>query len=272
MIRHPSNVGMVANWNSGLEASCGKYFGKLDDDNRYLPRFLEKTVAALDATPRATYSFTDEWFIQADGRRDLAPADKLSRKYGRMERKTGIQPDSGLLSLQQSPGINSCVFAREKLVAAGGFRTFADEIADFDAFINLAMCGCAAYYVSERLIEYRVHAGQNASTLLMDKKKAQTAIDVLQACRFHGEAETLRHLKLAQAYVSLSRVLLLNQDLESAKHAISTARGLMPNNARALLLAGLLNLPPSMLCYGLRLRYGIDVKCNRQSSAAHPIS
>ena len=49
-LRHKQNVGMVHNWNSGLSVSVGHYFCKLDDDNRYLETFLEKTVQALQET------------------------------------------------------------------------------------------------------------------------------------------------------------------------------------------------------------------------------
>ena len=130
-LRHEQNVGMVRNWNSGLEASGGRYFCKLDDDNRYLETFLEKTVQALQETPEAAFTFCDEWRIDEQGVRDISETEKDSLHYHRTGLSEGLCLDTPLLAVWQAAGINSAVFQREEFVSGGGFRELAGNLADF---------------------------------------------------------------------------------------------------------------------------------------------
>ncbi len=255
-LRHEQNIGMVANWNSGLQASVGEYFCKLDDDNRYLETFLEKTVTALQETPDAALVFTDEWFIDAEGKRDVPVTEDSSRRYGRTGLSGGKCPNTALIAAQQSPGINSSLFIREALVAVGGFRPLGETIADLDVFLNLASRGYAACYVPERLAEYRTHSGMGTHDLITNMGKARTAIRIWEAHQYQGAAEKMRQRKLAQSYISLGRTLLLNQDVQSARDAIRQSLKIQPGQPKALALAGLLNLPKPLIHYGLHLRYG----------------
>ena len=255
-LRHEQNVGMVQNWNSGLTASRGHYFCKLDDDNRYLETFLEKTVQALQETPDAAFAFTDEWRIDAAGNRDKHTTEEASHHYQRATLAGGICKDTALLAVQQAPGINAALFDLEVLIKAGGCRELAGNFADFDVFLNLAAQGYQAAYVPERLVEYRQHEQQDSGTYLKSITKANLTITILKASQFEGEAEQLRREKLAQAYVTLSRVMLLNRDVQAARAAIQNALQLTPANARTRIVAGGLNLPVPLIEYGLRLRYG----------------
>ena len=255
-LRHEQNVGMVGNWNSGLEASGGRYFCKLDDDNRYLETFLEKTVQALQETPDAAFAFTDEWFIDAEGKRDRAVTEESSRRYGRTGLAGGRCADTALLAAQQSAGINASLFARQTLADVGGFRPLGETIGDLDVFLNLAGHGCAACYVPERLAEYRIHSGMGTSDLKTNIDKVRTAIRIWEAHHYEGAAEEMRRQKLARSYVSLGRMLLLNGDVKSARDAVRRSLKIQPRHPKTLALAGLLHLPEPLIQYGLRLRYG----------------
>ena len=258
-LRHEQNIGMVQNWNSGLAASRGHYFCKLDDDNRYLDTFLEKTVQALQETPDAAFVFTDEWLIDAEGNRDHVVTDQLSKHYGRTGLAGGRCADTALLAVQQSIGINAAVFVREQVASLGGFRTFAGSGADIDLFLWLARHEKAACYIPERLEEYRSHKGMSTGDLLANPRKAQASVAMWEDYRFSGQAERLRQEKLAQAYATLSRVLLLNHDVKAARTAIKRALQITPTNTRVKIIALSLNLPMPFIHYGLRLRYGNQV-------------
>lgn len=255
-LRHEQNVGMVENWNSGLQASRGYYFCKLDDDNRYLETFLEKTVKALQETPDAAFAFTDEWFIDAEGKRDSAVTEKSSKHYGRTGLPGGRCPDTALLAAQQSSGINSSLFVRQALATVGGFRSLGETIGDLDVFLNLASNGYVACYVPERLAEYRLHSGMGTHDLVTNSEKVRTAIRIWEAHEYQGAAEKMRRSKLAQSYISLGRTLLLNRDVQSARDAIRQSLRIESRRPKTLALAGFLNLPEPLIQYGLRLRYG----------------
>lgn len=254
-LRHERNVGMVQNWNSGLAASRGRYFCKLDDDNRYLETFLEKTVQALQETPDAAFAFTDEWFIDADGKRDQAVTEASSRRYGRTGLAGGRCADTALLAAQQSAGINASLFVRESLAAVGGFRLLGETIGDLDVFLNLASHGSVACYVPERLAEYRIHTGMGTHDLKTNTDKVRTAIRIWEAHQYQGAAEEVRQQKLAQSYISLGRTLLLNRNVQSARHAIRHSLTL-ERSAKTQALASFLALPEPLIQYGLRQRYG----------------
>jgi len=256
VFRHEHNLGMVGNWNSGLEASCGQYFGKLDDDNKYLPTFLEKTIQALEATPKASLAFVDEWFIDDHGKRDVALTEKMSRHYGRNLLKAGLQSDMALLAVQQAIGINGTLLVREAVKKVGGFRPSADSGADMDLFLRLAQCGHYIYFISERLAEYRTHEGMSTADLLSNQQKAQATVAIWETYSFRGIAEYLRREKLVRAYITLCRVMLLKHDVAAARIALRNAVKLAPSKPGPFLLMLCLSLPESLIQQALHFRYG----------------
>lgn len=255
-LRQSNNVGILGSWQAGLAASRGRYFVILDDDNCFLPTFLEKAVAALQATPIAVYVFTDEWFVNAERNRNVQVTEAASKQYGRTGLMPGLHEDSSFIALRQSPGINSSLFDRQKLVDAGGFRTLGGELADFDVFLNLAYLKKSCYYIPERLLEYRIHAGANTATLADRTDQAKTSIAILQSLSFEGQAEHYRRRRLAGNHVWLSRALALHGDFGAARKEVKKARLLTPKDLRTLLISTLLALPMSVLCQVLRMRYG----------------
>lgn len=258
--RHEPGLGAADNWRFCLSASRGEYFVALDDDNVFLPNFIEKTVTALKATPDATFAFTDEWRIDSEGVRDISESDKASRYNHRSSLREGLQPNSDLLAVQQAYGINASLFRREALVSTGGFRKLAGDFADFDVFLNMTQQGHKSYYVPERLVEYRQHLGQDGGTYLTSISKALSKIAILEACSFQNEAEHQRLQKLLQSYLTLSRVMLLNNNFKDARSAIKKALFLNPLHPKSLLLAGFLNLPPSLIRHALQQRYGKKIE------------
>jgi glycosyltransferase involved in cell wall biosynthesis len=260
ILRHEANIGMVANWNSGLQASRGRYYAKLDDDNHYLPAFLEKTVGLLERTPEAGFAFTDEWFIDGAGERLGRVTEERASEYGRATLAPGLHKDTPLLAARQSCGINTTTFIRSVLLEAGGFRAFGGTIADLDVFLNLASQGTLACFVPERLGEYRIHEGMGTSDLLINTQKARHAVAMWEAFRFEGTAERLRRDRLANAYTGLTRVLLLNKDVPGARGAIAAGRKAAPTRLRTLLTWLLLRLPAPLIESVLQRRYGRELE------------
>lgn len=255
-VRHDPALGASGNWRFCLAHSRGKYFAALDDDNRYLPDFLEKAVAAFEASPDTSFVFSDEWRIDSAGKRDEHSSEADSAHYQRLGLAAGACKDTALLAVQQAPGINAVLFDRKALVEAGGFRELAGDLADFDVFLNLAAQGHQAAYIPERLVEYRQHGDQDGGTYLRSVEKARSFLAILESVSFQGQAEQERLSKLAQAYVTLSRTLLLNGDTNEARKAVRAALQIQPSNLRSRLLAAILQLPNGLLQSGLKQRYG----------------
>jgi glycosyltransferase involved in cell wall biosynthesis len=69
-IRHPENIGMIANFNSALELAEGEFVKILCADDLLAPESIAKQVAALDeAGPTATMAVSQHNMISARGRR-----------------------------------------------------------------------------------------------------------------------------------------------------------------------------------------------------------
>jgi glycosyltransferase involved in cell wall biosynthesis len=66
--RNPVNIGSDRNFNLCAELARGEYFMTVAYDDRMHPQYLEKTVAALDADPGASFCHTRAWEIDADGK------------------------------------------------------------------------------------------------------------------------------------------------------------------------------------------------------------
>ncbi|MGC1307180.1 MAG: glycosyltransferase [Phormidesmis sp.] len=162
-IRHPQNIKRSRNMRSGYEAAKGQYFIKFDDDDALTPTFLEKTIAVLDAQPKVDFICSDHWIINARNERDREATAANSAKWGKDRLGDGIIDD--LLTetfLHQSLQVGSSLFRKSSLDAVDFMRFEADGCEDFDLLVRCAIAGQTAYFIPERLMEYRFHGGQTS--------------------------------------------------------------------------------------------------------------
>ncbi|MEL6471739.1 MAG: glycosyltransferase [Cyanobacteria bacterium J06623_4] len=162
-IRHPENIKRSRNMRSGYEAAKGEYFIKFDDDDALTPTFLEKTVAVLDAHAEVDFVCSDHWVINARNERDEAATAANSAKWGKDKLKEGVIED--LLReafVTQSLQVGSTLFRKRSLDAVDFMRFEADGCEDFDLLVRCAIAQQTAYFIPERLMEYRFHGGQTS--------------------------------------------------------------------------------------------------------------
>ena len=196
-IRHPQNIKRSRNMRSGYEAAQGEYFIKFDDDDALTPTFLEKTVAALKANPTVDFVCTDHWVINAKNQRDEDATAANSAKWGKDRLKEGIIDD--LLRetfVHQSLQVGSSLFRKSSLEAVDFMRFEADGCEDFDLLVRCAIAQQTAYFIPERLMEYRFHGGQ--TSLRQDIHFLSAKSFCLDGYRFlqRPELETIRQSKL----------------------------------------------------------------------------
>ena len=162
-IRHPQNIKRSRNMRSGYEAAQGDYFIKFDDDDALTPTFLERAVAVLDANADIDLVCSDHWIINARNERDQAATAENSAKWGKDRLNEGVVPD--LLQetfVAQSLQVGSSLFRKRSLDAVDFMRFAADGCEDFDLLVRCALAGQTAYFIPEKLMEYRIHGGQNS--------------------------------------------------------------------------------------------------------------
>ncbi len=162
-IRHPQNIKRSRNMRSGYEAAIGEYFIKFDDDDALTPSFLEKTVAVLDAHPDADFVCSDHWIINVHNERDEAATTANSAKWGKDRLAYGkIEDLVAETFVRQSLQVGSSLFRKTSLDAVDFMRFEADGCEDFDLLVRCALAGQTAYFIPERLMEYRFHGGQTS--------------------------------------------------------------------------------------------------------------
>ncbi len=157
VIELDANQGIVGASNAALDAATGELIVMLDHDDVLLPVTIERLVAALTATPGASFAYSDNALLRADGR----VADPF------------YKPDFSPERLRHQNYVLHCVMARADAVRqVGGFRPGFDGAQDHDLVLRLSEVGDVVH-VPEVLYHWReapasVAADSNAKPYAYD--------------------------------------------------------------------------------------------------------
>jgi glycosyltransferase involved in cell wall biosynthesis len=144
-LRQP-NRGVAAARNRGLEAAQGELISFLDQDDLWLPRKLERQVAALESDRSAQMSMCHwEAFLE--------PGDELPA-WANPE----VLGDSNM-----SPQLGTLLVTRELVEEVGPFDTSYFAANDVDWFIRAQELGVRVAVVDEPLQRYRIHDDNNSA-------------------------------------------------------------------------------------------------------------
>ncbi|KAM3098506.1 glycosyltransferase family 2 protein [Phormidesmis sp. 146-35] len=235
-IRHPQNVGKSNNMRSGFEAAIGEYFIKFDDDDRLTPDYLLKTSQILDENPQIDFVGTDHWVINPDNLRDQNATELNSKKWGRTSLLEGIVDNLlEVVFVKQSFQIGATLFRRKALQELGFMRANIQNCEDNDLLVRLALAGKRAYYLPERLMEYRFHPEQQgidrAIPYLKDK------LNYLKSFEFESEnLETVRRSRIAETQLLLGLRLIEKGETATGRDLVLAGR----SNASFKAYSGLL--------------------------------
>ncbi|MGI0493135.1 glycosyltransferase family 2 protein [Alkalinema pantanalense CENA528] len=234
-LRHDRNIGKSNNMRSGYEAATGEYFIKFDDDDRLTPDFLAKTSQILDQQPEIGFVGTDHWVIDEQNQRRQDWSDQNSQRWGRSSLPEGSISDLlTVVFVRQSLQIGATLFRRSALQVVDYMRRDWQNCEDNDLFVRLALAGYSAYYLPERLMEYRFHPEQQgihrAIPYLSDK------VQYLQSYEFQGELEEIRRSRLAETQLQLGWYLIETGEIAKGRNLVqaSLARSSVRSNLRAV--------------------------------------
>ena len=231
-LRHPQNIGKSNNMISGFQAATGQYFVKFDDDDRLTPSFLEKTSQLLNKHPHIDFVGTDHWVIDSNTIRDESLTQLNSQKWGRSQLPQGLVKDLlEVTFVKQSFQIGATLFRREVLTEVGYMRSNIQNCEDNDLLVRLALAGKQAYYLPERLMEYRFHAEQQgldrAISYLKDK------LNYLESFHFESEKiEKIRHDRLLETKLLLGLRLIQIGETQEGRSLISQGKSASPIKAQ----------------------------------------
>lgn len=261
-LRHECHLGKSNNMITGFRAARGAYFIKFDDDDRLTPDFLRKTVAILDHHPEIDFVSTDHWLINEYGQRELALTEQNSQRWGRTTLPPG--PILDLLTrtfVQQSLQMGATLFRRTTLEAVDYLRPHLKNCEDNDLLVRLAIAGKRAYYLPEKLMEYRFHPEQQglkrAIIYLQDKLEylnrhtfTDSELEAIRQRRIH-ETQLLLGLRLIESGETQAGQILLQQGKthSALKASIGQLIAILPAAMRPLVFAGLRQLKSTSLFF-----------------------
>lgn len=152
-VLQPSNAGIPRARSAGLKRATGDLVGVLDGDDRLLPGFAERLVAALERDPAAGCVYSNVEFVDAAGRR-------------LRDRDLEAQPSGAVFShvAAGAMGLMRSLLARRELVAEAGYLD--EAFPKYDGFVlTLRLARRTPFaYVFEPQAQYRVHAAGDSRT------------------------------------------------------------------------------------------------------------
>ncbi|MCC6583101.1 MAG: glycosyltransferase family 2 protein [Chitinophagales bacterium] len=156
------NLGMLQNWNRGIELCNKELFVKLDADDIWLPSFLEKSVAILDSHPEVGIVFTK--FVNIDGLDNIIPGSEISLPDFAVEKPFSTIPlvQLGQDKMLQYQILRQGLSAMRRIIfdKIGNYRfllTKETQAATDTEFYFRVGLHYSIFCISETLYRYRVH-------------------------------------------------------------------------------------------------------------------
>jgi GT2 family glycosyltransferase len=213
------NQGKGAAINRGVEASRGKYIGKLDSDDWYLPSVLPDLVSQLERFP--------ELGVAAGGYQIVDNSSQpLEEVYPWLTR-----PELDLKTWIKSCPVlwQAALVRREWFEKVGGVDPKISGPDDWDFGIRLASSGCKMAWVKKIIFNYRLHAG---TSIKSDQSYSEQVMAILDRCfsdpSIQSETKSEKNAAYYQANINCAGREYAAGNYEQAKRSFSFAIQLDP--------------------------------------------
>jgi glycosyltransferase involved in cell wall biosynthesis len=156
LISH-SNRGLAASLNAGIAAGSAPYVALLDADDMWMPTFIERMTAALDADPSAGFAYTEAWWLDQQRGRFFR---RSTSDYMGAPKVPPSDPDAFLLAVMPANWVFGLpMIRRSALEQVGGFNESLRACEDYELWIRLLASGFMALRVPGRLVIQRDRSG-----------------------------------------------------------------------------------------------------------------
>ena len=151
------NQGPSVAINNGILAARGKYIAYLDGDDVAYPFRLEKQYQYISSTSKkvAVFSWVD--FINDDS--EIISGDHFASNYFNHNNRTFAETLNYFFFTGNY--FNACtnIIEKEALLEVGLYNLASIQVQDFDLWIKLLKKGYELFVMPEKLIKYRIRAG-----------------------------------------------------------------------------------------------------------------
>lgn len=167
--QNDTNLGMMQNWNKGIDLCKSELFVKLDADDIWLPTFLEKSIAVLDQYPEVGLVFTK--YVNIDANDSIIPNTEITLPDFATEKPFSTIPlvQLGQDKMLQYPILRQglSVMRRAIFDEIGKYRFLISKdtqaATDTEFYFRLGLHH-AIYCINETLYHYRIHATSISKT------------------------------------------------------------------------------------------------------------
>jgi glycosyltransferase involved in cell wall biosynthesis len=221
VVRQPTNIGLIENWNATLAEAKGDYIVFVSDDDRIAPGLLERCMSVVRSQPQIAIvaALSDVHFL-ADGRTWAAPVSTTLR--------TGVCDGLDILRefLREQISVPLCsiVIRTEVLREEGGFRVDLPYSGDHLVCASIWLTKQSGF-VNESCGTVCVHSDNETSRLALETRLRcvrKVVVSILaMADQFVPERRRRRRIKLeAQRYFARHAVRTLASWRKQGTHLV----------------------------------------------------
>lgn len=133
-----ANGGTAAARNAGIARATGEFVSFLDNDDLWMPRYLELMTTALDSAPEAGLSYTDAWILDDETKRirTRTVMDFFPTVPARASVPTLLRT-----MLSSNFIMSSVTVRRDVLEQLGGFDPTISGVDDYDLWLRILISG-----------------------------------------------------------------------------------------------------------------------------------
>jgi glycosyltransferase involved in cell wall biosynthesis len=156
-----ANAGLGAARNFGIRQSRGKYVFPLDADNAAEPEFVARCVEVLETRPELAY--VTAWSRYVDENGDPPPGDEGFQPLG-----AGHSPEA---NAEHNLAGDAAALVRRRVFDLG--FAYSEELTSYEDWYfyrQLELAGHRGAVIPQRLIRYRVHAGQMTRQVALEHR------------------------------------------------------------------------------------------------------
>lgn len=180
-VRNETNLGLAGNWNECVRQASAPLVTVLHGDDRLLPEYAERVLAAADAHPDVAALFTDARIIGPDGEPTSTLADKVKSRLPRRRDDHVLAGDDDLAGLLAGNYIvcpTLCL--RREVVGSAPFDASLRFVPDWEFSTRVLMEGGRLFALRTPLLEYRRHGASETSQQTLDSSRFVEEISFLR--------------------------------------------------------------------------------------------
>jgi len=204
-------LGIVGNWNRGLDSAATELVTLLHADDRLLPDYLDVITALADARPRAVAVACDAAIVDEAGRERFSLADAVKRRLLPPAEPWVLAGEPGLRALVRADFV-MCPTVAWRLPVLGA-RRFAEgwkQVQDLELLTRLLLDGEEIAGTRRRAYAYRRHAESATARQTEDLSRFEEEVAVLDgiAARarergYHGAARVAEAKTVVRLHVAV---------------------------------------------------------------------